>query len=55
MFDHRLILPDWVLAISVFALIGLVGATSVDFLLTSGFQWGADPGPVQQVRPAGTW
>jgi hypothetical protein len=43
MFSHHPILFEWLRASSVFALLLIAGALSVDLLLTSGLQLGADP------------
>jgi hypothetical protein len=55
MADKHPLLREWLIATSVFALITLAGATSVDFLLTNGLQWGVDPVSVPLTRHEGTF
>jgi hypothetical protein len=55
MLDQHPTLREWLLATSVFALIILAGATSLDLLLTNGLQWGADPVSAPSIQVAGTW
>ncbi len=54
MFSHHPILFEWLRASSVFALLLIAGALSVDLLLTSGLQLGADPVSGASII-AGTW
>jgi hypothetical protein len=54
MFDQHPILPEWLRATGVFALLVLAGGMGVDWLLTNGLQWGADPVPGSSIL-SGTW
>jgi hypothetical protein len=55
MLDQRPILREWLRASGVFACIVLAGAASVDLLLTSGLQWGADIPSQPSAHIEGTW
>lgn len=55
MLDQHPVLRERLLVTGIFALIILSGAVSVDFMLTNGFQWGADAAPAPAVHLAGAW